>query len=96
MRLPRTTRQWMKVILIIGVVMGSIIGGQRHRRWSRHYRDRAESHRMMVDIRRVSYNRDHAPDTLKAIDYLAAMARKYRDAARSPWIAFASNPPELE
>jgi hypothetical protein len=58
--------------------------------------DRAKHHDWMGDICRAAERHDHDPTFLRLIDYHAAMASKYRDAARYAWLSVPPDPPMPE
>jgi hypothetical protein len=134
MRLPRmTTRRWMVIVVIVGVVMGAIVGGVRLKRRHSYFLARVQSHAEREDdcrerkrlfdalewnsaaeiewktkdkqggspeVARAKRTRalvhDHKERATRGIAYHAAMAQKYRYAARYPWFPVEPDPPEPE
>jgi hypothetical protein len=132
MRLPRmTTRRWMIVVMVVGLVMGAIIGGIRLKRRHEDFLYRAQRHENSMILLRMIRGRwpgptrtvsrsllertfAEKPELLEGIaayeqaialaeqriawlerriSYNAAMARKYRHAARYPWLPIEPDPP---
>jgi hypothetical protein len=128
MRLPRmTTRRWMIVVMVVGLVMGGIRLKRRHD----DFLYRAQRHENSMVLLRVISDRLPGPTRMvgrsllertfaekpellegiavyeqaialreqriawleQRISYDAAMARKYRHAARYPWLPIEPDPP---
>jgi hypothetical protein len=93
MRLPRmTTRRWMVAVALAGLAMGRAIDGVRLKRRHDDFTARAQHHEQIEAMFR-SWGRTTSsrlkylqPDISQNRDYHAAMANKYRHAARYPWL----------
>ncbi len=97
MRLPRmTTRRWMVVVALVGLLMGGAIGGIRLKQRHDYFLSWARYHSAFEGYRRNVAQHDHDPVLARMIDHNAMMARKYREAARYPWLPVEPDPPEPE
>ena len=133
MRLPRmTTRRWIVVVVIVGLLMGGVRLKQRRNRLlsraqfyaeraafypkleSRERRICAEYPRLIAVLERLQRytNRETVGSRLEDLKsrldqshrnlarwtnrtaYYLAMAHKYQDAARYPWLPVEPDPPE--
>ena len=100
MRLPRmTTRRWMVVAAVAALTVASV----RLRERSLAYRRQAEHHAWLVASRDYvvvdmggMYGDNYGRLSKRGIAYHSAMARKYRHAARYPWLPIEPDPPEPE
>ena len=90
---PRmTTRRWMIVVAVTGFAIEGARTGDRwlaYRRIADHHAQLAEAGMKMVE------GLPSAAEILTPQDiaHHAAMARKYRQAARYPWFPIAADPP---
>jgi hypothetical protein len=97
-----TTRRWMMAVATVGLLMGMTIVGYRLKRWHDHCIARAERHARtqatFESWRRASLARsNHIMASMSQnLDYHTAMARKYRHAARYPWLPIEPDPQEPE
>ena len=98
MRLPRMTiRRWMVAVGVVALTVTSV----RLRERSLAYRRQAEHHAwlaassdfVVVDMGGM-YGDNYGRLSKRGIAYHAAMARKYRQAARNPWLPVEPDPPE--
>ena len=97
MRLPRmTTRRWVVVVALVGLLMGGAIGGIRLKQRHDYFLSCARYHSAFEGYRRNVAQHDHDPVLARMIDYNAMMARKYREAARFPWLPVEPDSPEPE
>ena len=106
MRLPRmTTRRWMVAVAVVGLLMATALSGYRLKQRRDHYLSRAQLHKQNAAflmqvcetnrIIRTHWSRDDYLSALCRISgYHAAMAAKYRHAARYPWLPVEPDPPE--
>ena len=101
MRLPRmTTRRWMVVVAAVGLLMGGAIVGYRLKQWHSFFVARAQHHARMEAAfssfgGTLSAHSKHIRASVSEnLGYHVAMARKYRHAARFPWLSVAPDPPE--
>lgn len=98
MRLPRMTiRRWMIAVGLVALTVTSV------RLWERSlaYRRQADHHAWLVASRDYvvidmggMYDSKVGRLSKRGIAYHAAMARKYRRAARYPWLPVEPDPPE--
>ena len=98
MQLPRmTTRRWMVAIAIVGLVLGGAIGEYRLKRRRDAFLDRARNEEWWVQTHTGQLSGQMGSPSegllLEAIDYEAAMVRKYERAARFPWLPVERDPP---
>jgi hypothetical protein len=108
MRLTRmTTRRWMVAVAVVGLLLATALSGYRLKQRRDHILSRAQRHKhnaaflMQVcethRIIRTHWSRDDYLIALCRISsYHAAMAAKYRHAARYPWLPVEPDPPEPE
>jgi hypothetical protein len=108
MRLPHmTTRRWMVAVAVVAVVMGGGIWLRERRRsfeslaaYHQSKLDRFLIWRSLDDLTVIRlFHRDLKPlttDEAKIATWHAAMARKYEQAARYPWLPVELDPPEPE
>jgi hypothetical protein len=95
-----TTRRWMVAIAAVGLMMGiSIVGyrlKQRHSYFVIRARHHAEVEAMFRSWARTSSARSRhiLASISRNLDYHADMARKYRQAARYPWLSVELDPEE--
>jgi hypothetical protein len=95
MRLPRmTTRRWMIAVLVFGLGMGAIVGGDQLKRRRNYFLYRARFHALTVDVWKEAGWPALDPSDRPIIEYDAAMARKYWRAARYPWLPVEPDPPD--
>jgi hypothetical protein len=88
-----TTRRWIIVIALAGMLLGAFIHTQRFiRRYryrmvqARHFDASERYHRARID--------DPGSRHLESADADAALARAYRYLAFRPWLTVEPNPPE--
>jgi hypothetical protein len=128
-----TTRRWIVVVMVAGLVMGAIVGGVRLKQRHSYFLAQVQSHEESEDycrqrerlydalegnfaseIRwRTEDKQGGSPEVAsgerrralvheakelatRAIAYHTAMARKYRNAARYPWLPVERDPPPPE
>jgi hypothetical protein len=98
--IPRmTTRRWMVAVAAAGLLMGGIVGGVRLKRRRFDFARRAEVHAILktADERAVVAlqvdNPQEAARLLRSAGHRAMLIRKYRHAARYPWLPVESDPP---
>ena len=99
MRLPwMTTRRWMVVVAVVGLVMGAIVGGvrlkQRKDRLLSRMRYHVQCKRYWCSDEAVVSHMWDWDRTSQLFAYHAAMARKYQDAASCPLLPIEPDPPE--
>ena len=100
MQIPRmTTRRWMIVVVVVGLVMVVVRLNRRHR----SFRDRAAEYALMErGYRGLALGAPRADWLQEAAlyegyaAYYAEMSRKYRHAARFPWLHVEPDPPRPE
>jgi hypothetical protein len=85
-----TTRRWMVAVAIVGIVAGGH-RLKRRRDYFVHQADYHESAEGAIGLLRF----DDPEDEVRPImDHHAALVRKYRRAARYPWLLVEPDPPE--
>ena len=95
MRMPRmTTRRWLIAVLVLGLGMGAMVGGVRLKRRRDSFLARARFHAQTEAACREAGRPAPDPSDWPIIEYDAAMARKYRRAARYPWLPVEPDPPD--
>jgi hypothetical protein len=90
MKMPRLT---VRRLMIAVAILGSMFAG-----WSLMAR-RAATYREISAYHAEAWGRIDTTGTPEAdarVDWHRAMAEKYRDAARYPWLPVATDPPEPE
>jgi hypothetical protein len=85
-----TTRRWMIAVTVVALLMGGPIEGVRLLRRHRTFRRRADVHEILEEHRRL-HGREQF-DRTRLADYHAAITRKYRRAARCPWLPVEPDP----
>jgi hypothetical protein len=97
MRLPRvTTRQWMVAVALVALTIGIALGGIRLKRQRDRHLLHAALHQSHVDLARKIKKGSPGPLASRLIEYHASMARRYRHAARYPWLPVEPEPPAPE
>jgi hypothetical protein len=86
MRLPQmTTRRWMFIAAILGVVMGVIAYAVRLAQLRDYYFSQSLIFHVLAE--------DAAPCAPRAAERLRWLAEKYENAARCPWLPVEPQPP---
>jgi hypothetical protein len=85
-----TTRRWMIAVAVVGLAMG----GDRLERRRDDFLVLAQYHAAEEAFRRGVGRRVRHPLLPRMIEHAAALARKYRHAARHPWLPVAPDRPE--
>jgi hypothetical protein len=101
MHLPRmTTRRLMIAVAAIGLTLGGAVEVYRlaYRLRLRYddFLDRAQWHSGIVFTWNAGWRNTPSGATSRRIAYHAAMAEKYRQAARRPWLPVEPDPPPPE
>jgi hypothetical protein len=104
MRLPRmTTRRWMVAVAVVALVLGAVqlkrrrddllSGAQSHAQVEQKWRQWEALERRALQAGEVDANPSLAAWVARRISYHRTMARKYRHAARFPWLPVGPDPP---
>jgi hypothetical protein len=97
MRLPpMTTRQWMAVVAVVGLLLGGSIEIQRLRRRQSDFSDLARWHSGFLFDWNARWRTDASEATARKIAYHVSLARKYEHAALHPWLPVEPDPPAPE
>ena len=102
-----TTRRWMIAVAVVGLLMATALSGYRLKQRRDHFLSRAQLHKQnaaflmqVCETNRIIRTHWSQDDYLSALSrirsYQAAMAAKYRHAARYPWLPVEPDPPEPE
>jgi hypothetical protein len=89
-----TTRQWMIVVAVVGLLLGGSAKVHRLRRRQSEFIDRARWHGGFVYNWNSRWRPTPSEATSRWIAYHAEMARKYEHAAKYPWLPVAPDPPD--
>ncbi len=93
MRLPRvqlTVREMMFAVAVFALVQWVIIS---MRQWSAIYHQRAEAYAWLADPRAFSGGREDLIALSECERWAKDMEKKYRRAARYPWLSVEPDPP---
>jgi hypothetical protein len=93
MRLPpMTTRQWMIVVAVVGLLLGGAAEVHRLRRRQSEFIDRAQWHGGFVSEWNSGWRPTPSEAKSRWIAYHAELARKYEHAAQYPWLSIEPDP----
>src|SRR3954447_23215955 len=97
-----TTRRWMIVVAVVGMLIGGAIGGVRLKRRRDDFAGRAQHHASAEAVFRswaktsLARSRHILASISRSLAYHADMARQYERAAHHPWLSVEPDPEEPE
>jgi hypothetical protein len=86
----------MVAVAAVALTIGMALGGIRLKRRRDRHLLHAEMHQSHVDLTRKKGKGRPGPFASRLIEYHASMARRYRHAARHPWLPVEPEPPAPE
>ena len=94
-RIRMTTRRWMIVVAVVGLLLGGIVGVYRLRQRHDALVYRVWWHRTIVaTLKARGRASPNDPATPRLLVYHESLAHKYQHAARYPWLPVEPDPPE--